>query len=119
MAIESPELSQSVIVQAVTRQTATEGASGDNEVIAAPAAGIRIVIKFLSIQNATAVATVAIIKEGSTAKVTMLNQNQGDGMIFDLETGFEWRLPTATALQVNLDGANDHYVNLWYWTETG
>ena len=117
MANQNPEASKGAIVQAVTRQTTTEGTTGDNVILAAPGAGKLLCIKLLSVQNATETAAAAIIKEGDTDKFTMYNATQGSGIMLDLDPGFEWRLPVNTALYLALSADVNHYVNVWYWTE--
>ena len=46
-----------------------------------------------------------------------LAQNQGDGIGRVYEAFNEWRLTAATALILNLSGANSHGYWLEYWTE--
>ena len=57
-------------------------------------------------QNESSTATTFTLKDGSTVKYRYLAQNQGDslGRVYDDE--WEWRLTEATALILNLSGAN-------------
>jgi hypothetical protein len=101
----------------LTTVTGTKAAAGDNELIAAPAAGNRLVIVGLTVQNESAVATTVILKSGATAKRRALLQNQGDGLGLAFPAGREWRLGTAQALVLNLSGANSHGYTVDYYTE--
>lgn len=97
--------------------TGTKAASGDNELIAAPAAGVRIVVTSVLLQNESATATTMLLKDGATAKMRCLGQNQGDGLLMTFPPGREWKLTAATALNLNLSGANSCGYSVQYYTE--
>ena len=100
-----------------TRTAGTKAASGDNTLVAAPAAGYRIVVKGWHVQNESSTATTFVLKDGSTTKYRYLAQNQGDGLGRVYDDEWEWRLTEASALVLNLSGANSHGYWLEYWTE--
>lgn len=101
----------------VTPFTATFAASGDNTVIAAPGAGYRLVVKIIAVQNESDTATTILLKSGANTQRRALLQNQGDGIAWAFETGYEWRLGENEALVLNLSGANSHGVTVDYITE--
>lgn len=82
--------------------------SGDNTIIAAPGAGLRIVISELTLINESSTATTVLLKSGSTIFHRMLFQNQGNGALFPLAKDREWRLGANEAFVINLSGANAH-----------
>jgi hypothetical protein len=95
----------------------TKSSSGDNELIAAPGSGVRIVVTGFVIQNESANATTMILKDGSTNKIRVLGQNQGDGLTHIFTPGREWRLTADQALNLNLSGANQCGYTVFYFTE--
>ena len=103
--------------QTITRITGTKAGSGDNELVATPGAGQRIVVSFWNVQNESAVATTLIMKSGATNKFRFLAQNQGDMFGADFFPGREWNLAENEALNLNLSGANSCGYNVGYWTE--
>ena len=103
--------------QAVTRAAGTKAGAGDNELVATPGAGQRIVVAFWTAQNESAVATTVIMKSGATNVFRFLAQNQGDVYGVDFFPGREWNLAENEALNMNLSGANSHGYNVGYWTE--
>lgn len=107
---------QAVITGTIT--AGTKSASGDNTLVTAPATGYRLVVKGWYIQNESATATTILLKDGASSNLyRYLAQNQGDGIGRVYEQGFELRLTAATALILNLSGANSHGYWLEYWTE--
>ena len=102
-----------------TMATGTAASSGDNTLIAAPGAGVRLVIKELMVQNESATDTTAIIKFAATAKWRALLSGSNKGAIaFDFADGDEWRLGANEALVLNLSAANSHGYSVRYRTET-
>lgn len=97
--------------------TGTKASAGDNEIIAAPTAGYRIVLINLCVQNESAIATTMILKDGATAIRRVLGKNQGDGVVIAYPAGREKRLATATALNLNLSGANSCGYSVDYFVE--
>lgn len=67
----------------LTVYSGAPAASGDNTLIAAPGAGLRIVVDNLLLQNNVATANTALLYDGAsstgTKLLTLLLQNQGDG----------------------------------------
>ncbi len=103
----------------VTLTTATGAAasSGDNTIVAAPAAGTRIVVHDLQLQLEAATATTILIKSGSTTKRRVYCGAAGDGILLQYEAGKEFRLGAAEALILNLSGANSVGYTVRYTTE--
>jgi hypothetical protein len=115
---------ETVPVQEKTRTvvaySGVKSTNGNNVVIAAPAAGSRLCIISYRVQNISSVSTTAKLTAGADgAEIDgLLLPNQGtwfgDG-VFD--GALAYRLPEATALVLNLDGANSHGVSVKYFTE--
>ena len=96
----------------------TIATSGDNTVISAPAAGVRIVITGLRIQNNTSTTTTLLLKDGAATTVSRLRAvSDGSGLSENYGLGDEIRLTAATAFVINLSGANSHGVSVRYWLE--
>lgn len=95
----------------------TASSAGDNAIIAAPAAGTRIVITKYVIQNESATATTMLLKDGATAFRRILAQNQGDGLAEKFSSDEYKRLAAATALNFNLSGANSCGYSVDYFIE--
>lgn len=101
-----------------TRKRINISTSGANTIVAAPAAGNRICYEFLKIQNNSTASITALIKFGAddTDYDTVIMTAKGDGFIDDARHGFV-PLPAATALIIDLDGANAVVGQLRYWVE--
>ena len=96
----------------------TKSATGDNEIVAAPASGYRLVVVAFIIQNESSTATTMILRSADTTNGwRVLAQNQGDGLTRTFSPGFPWKLGEAEALNLNLDGANSCGVSVMYYTE--
>ena len=92
--------------------------SGDNAAtIAAPAAGNRIVITDLRVQNTTADETTVLFKSGTTTISHLITNAVGSGIDKDYDYGNELRLGTAEAFIINLSGATSHRVSVRYYVE--
>lgn len=92
--------------------------SGDNAAtIAAPAAGNRIVITDLRIQNTTADETTILFKSGTTTIGSLITTATGGGLDKEYQYGNELRLGTAEAFVINLSAANSHRVTVRYYVE--
>lgn len=101
-----------------TKVTGTTATSGDQTLIAAPSAGNHLVIKDIVIQNESTVDTTIILKEGSTAAWrAKLLASVFASLAMSFEAGQEWRLASASALVLNLSGANPHGYSIRYFTE--
>lgn len=93
--------------------------SGDNSIISAPGAGLKIVIIGFVIQNESGTATTMKLYNGVNTAVLArcLGQNQGDGLAFSCPPDARIKLTTNTALGLNLSGANSCGYTIWYYTE--
>lgn len=89
----------------------TAAASGNNTLIAAPAAGYRITVYALYIQNESATDTTIILRDHVARWRALLAQYGW----FILDT--PWRLNEAAALTLNLSGANSHGYSVQYAIE--
>jgi len=103
--------------QVITWATGTSSSSGDVPLVAAPGAGLAIVVCHLQTQNESATADQYIVKEGSTARARYLAQNQGDGIIISVPKGFKWKLPANTALNWNKSQAVAGGYTVGYYLE--
>lgn len=112
-------VSSPVLAENYTVATGTAALSGDNTLISAPAAGLSIVIHHIQIQNESSTSTVAILKAGSTAIYRGEFTTEGSGIVLDTspDSGNKWKLAPATALVLNLSGANSHNYTVWYTVE--
>ena len=97
--------------------TGTKAAAGDSELIAAPGAGLRLEIVAIILQNESASATTMILKDGATAKIRCLGQNQGDGLALVFAPGACWKLTANTALNLNLSGSNSCGYTIAYYAD--
>jgi len=95
----------------------TKNSSGDNTVIAAPSAGQCIVLKKVQIQNESTTSTTVLLKTGSTTVYRTLLTSQGSGVVVDFDRVEKFQLAPATALVMNLSGANSHNYTIWYTVE--
>ena len=98
----------------ITRAAGAAASSGDNTIVAAPAAGYALVLFYLHVQNESTTGTTALVKHGSDTVGRALLQAQGDMWL----RGYEYPviMPAATALVVNLSGANSHNYTVEYTT---
>jgi hypothetical protein len=103
--------------KSLSQISGTKSASGDNELIAAPGANKVVVVTGFLIQNTTSTATTLLLREGTTEKVGVLAQNQGDGMSVQYPMDARWKLPANTALNLNLSGANTARYSVSYYIE--
>jgi hypothetical protein len=99
----------------ISRAAGTKADSGDNTLVASPGAGYKLILLYLQVQNETTTATTCVIKHGSTTVARVLNQNQGDGLLRDF-CEYPVEMPEATALVLNLSGANSHGYTVEYVT---
>ena len=89
----------------------------DNTLVAAPGAGLRLVVCDFELINETTTSSVVILKFGTTAIRRFWFQNQGNGIAMAFSIHREWRLPANTALVANLSGALAHGGGLSYFLE--
>jgi len=102
----------------LTVKSGTAASNGDNELVAAPDAGNQITVYKIQVQNETNTSTTAILKSGSTAMYRVVLTSAGAGIVIDQFSGEpKWKLAPATALNLNLSGANSHNYTVWYTVE--
>lgn len=97
--------------------TGTFSTAGVNTLIAAPGAGVRIVVNAIMVQNESAVATTIHVGQGGAATIRALLQTQGSSLSASYEIGREWKLPANTSLTVTLSAGNSHGYSIRYYTE--
>jgi hypothetical protein len=97
--------------------TGTTAALGVTTLVAAPGAGVRIVVSAFMIQNESAVATTVQMRAGGASAFRALLQTQGAALSGSFLVGREWKLPANTALNLNLSAANSHGYSVVYYTE--
>jgi len=107
----------SISEKTILRITGTAAGNGDNLIIAAPAAGNRIVVACFQIQLEADTETTMILKDGATNKFRFMAVGRGGGLSLDFPAGREWKLTEASALNLNLSGANSTGYNVSYYTE--
>ena len=98
--------------------TGTTAAAGVTTLVAAPGAGVRIVVSAFMVQNESAVATTVQVGRGGSAAFRALLQTQGAALSGSFLAGREWKLPANTALTVTLSAANSHGYSVVYYTES-
>ena len=83
-----------------TLLTVSGTASATGDIISAPAAGVKIVLVSVFLQNTTTTANTMLLKDGSggAEKVRVLGQNQGDGLQKVYPIDARPKLTAATAL---------------------
>jgi hypothetical protein len=98
----------------------TAGSSGDNTLISAQGAGVRICIRAIRVQNITANATTILIKDGAAGSTLAIIRTTADGIGLSevYPFGTEIRLSSNTALVANLSGANNHQFSIQWFGET-
>lgn len=100
----------------LTYATGTAASSGDNTLIAAPGAGLRLIVYSLRVQNESATATTCILKNGATAYERKLLAQYG--VIEDeYHPAAPLWLAANAALVLNLSGANSHGYSVRYRVE--
>lgn len=98
--------------------TGTTAALGATTLIAAPGAGVRIVVSAFMVQNESAVATTVQVGAGGAPAFRALLQTQGAALSGAFQAGREWKLPANAALTVTLSAANSHGYSVVYYTES-
>jgi hypothetical protein len=97
----------------------TKSATGDNEIVAAPGADVRIVVLSFLMQNESSTATTMILRSAATTNGwRYLGQSQGDSLSMVFSLARPWKLGTNEALNLNLDGANSCGMSVAYYTES-
>lgn len=106
-----------IVQKTVLTAVGTAAASGDNTLIAAPAAGNQLCIVAFKIQNETAVSTTAILKTSSASLWRHLGVSQTNYTEVILPIGRDLKIGDAKALILNLSGANSHGYSVIYYVE--
>lgn len=101
-----------------TQAAGTKSSSGNNEVVATPGAGKRLVVKDLLVQNESSTDTTVLLKSGSTTKWRAVLAGKAS-ISLSFDRGDEWRLGINEALNLDLSGANSHGYSIRYTTELG
>jgi hypothetical protein len=89
----------------LSSQTGTFATSGDNTIIT-PAAGKYVAIFSLVLQSESAVETLAIVKNGSTAVARFLATAKGAGIALEFPERSPLIIDDNSTLKINLSGAN-------------
>jgi hypothetical protein len=98
--------------------TGTIATSGDNTIISAPGAGIRICLTGIFFQQESTTATTILLKDGSTVKKRFFGVLQGDGIPpIVYPQGIELKLTVNTALVLNISSANTVGYSFEYYLE--
>ena len=97
--------------------TGTTAALGVTTLVAAPGAGVRIVVSAFMVQNESAVATTIQVQAGGSSAFRALLQTQGAALSGAFQADREWKLPANTAFNLNLSAANLHGYSIVYYTE--
>jgi hypothetical protein len=97
----------------------TASSSGDNTLISAPGAGVKLVIVGVTLQLEGSTATTLRLTNGAGGSTIsrVLAQNQGDGLALTFPIDARPKLSTNIALVLNLSGANACGYTIWYYTE--
>lgn len=94
----------------------TKAAAGNNTLIAAPAAGYRIVVYTAIVQNESSTATTVALKD-IVERWRAILPAQGDKMVLAFDSSVPWTLNEAIALTLYLSAANSHNYNIQYSIE--
>ncbi len=109
------------VLETVQTMQVAEGdvsVTGATTVIAAPGAGVNLVLSSMLIQNVSAVATTVQVVDGNgNVTADHLLQTQGAGLSVAFPVAREWRCPDATPLSISLSAANLHRYTIYYYTE--
>ena len=104
--------------QVLTWVTGTTSTAGDVTLVAAQGEKIRIVPVKVIVQDESSTADTLILKDGSIAKIRVLAQNQGDGIVLDFASGpYRWKLAANAALVLNKAQAVATGYSIGYYLE--
>lgn len=105
---------------ALTPKAGQVSTSGDNTLIAAPGAGLRIVLYAWAVWNESTTETLAILKSASIATIDRyLPNTKPVGKQMVLPAGYAIQLAVNEALVLNLNGANAHGYAVYYRVVAG
>jgi len=106
------------VPKTLTTWNGTRAIAGDNQLVAAPGVGFRLVVTAFVIQNESMIALIMRLRSGVTANGwRCLGQNQGDGLAMSFAPGHEWKLYPNDPLNLELSNANICAVSISYYTE--
>lgn len=104
-------------VKTLTTINGTKAASGDNELVAAPGAGNRLVVTAFVIQNESTTAVIMRLRSASTANGwRCLGEHQADGLSMVFPAGEGWELNENEALNLELSDADTCAYSVRYYT---
>ena len=95
--------------------TGTINVQGNNQIIAAPGAGLSIYVTHLVLQNESAVSTTIILRDTDN-RLRCLAAAQGSGIALVFPDRGEIKLVANTALSLNLSGNNVCGYSIGYYT---
>ena len=96
----------------------TRAIAGDNQLVAAPGVGRRLVVTAFVIQNESATPVIMRLRSGVTANGwRCLGQSQGDGLAMTFAPGSEWRLYPNDPLNFELSDNRVCAVSISYYNE--
>lgn len=106
------------VPKALTTWNGTRAVAGDNQLVAAPGAGRRLVVTAFVIQNESTTPVIMRLRSGTTANGwRCLGQNQGDGLAMTFGSGNEWRLYPNDPLNFELSDNRVCAFSISYYTE--
>ena len=106
------------VPRVLTTWNGTRAVAGDNQLVAAPGVGNRLVVTAFVIQNESATPTIMRLRSGTTANGwRCLGQNQGDGLAMAFSPGSEWRLHPNDPLNLELSDSRTCAISISYYTE--
>lgn len=106
------------VPKSLTTWNGTRAVAGDNQLVAAPGMGQRLVVTAFVIQNESVIALIMRLRSGVTANGwRCLGQNQGDGLAMSFAPGHEWKLHPNDPLNLELSNADTCAVSISYYTE--
>jgi len=114
---ENPGIVQHVPKTPIT-WNGTRAVAGDNELVAAPGAGYRLVVTAFVIQNESGTPLIMRLRSDNTSNGwRCLGQNQGDGLAMTFAPDREWELNENEPLNLELSDADTCAVSISYYTE--
>lgn len=102
----------------ITTISGASSSSGDNELVATPGAGKRIVVTAFAIVIEAAAETTMQLRSGTTSNAyRYTGDSKGEGLAMSFPAGHGWQLNANEALNFNLSGANQCGYSVSYYTE--
>ena len=101
----------------LTTVSSTCTAAGANAIVAAPAAGLRHVIRLLQVQLGITGAQTVLVKSATTQVWNFIGDTLGQGVILDFSPQDELPCGTAEAINLDLSAATVVRYVIRYYTE--